>query len=180
MNDWTARMSSPYSLLPSLRELLSFRGRTGRGDFLVVLAFPLAAWAATMFLLATNGWYTGPLPRNYSSALAIIDLASPVLLAAATVRRLHDLDRPSWWAIPFLLIPLLAFIAATEANRSQLGGLTAGGPVSVLWYTAMVLLTFLCATFLYVMSRKGGGPNRHGPETTDPLLRAVIFLTGLR
>src|SRR6185503_1387072 len=73
MNDGTAKMSSPHSLLPSLRDLLSFRGRLGRGDFFVVLAFPLAAWAVTVLLLATNGWYTGPLPRNYSSALAIVD-----------------------------------------------------------------------------------------------------------
>jgi uncharacterized membrane protein YhaH (DUF805 family) len=180
MNDWTAKMSSPYSLFPSLRELLSFRGRLGRGDFFVVLAFPLAAWAATVFLMATNGWYAGHLPRNYSSALAIIDLASPVLLAAATVRRLHDLDRPSWWAIPFLLIPLLAFVAVTEAGRLQLNEIMAGGPVTVACCAAMILFALLWATFLYLMSRKGGGPNRHGPETTDPLLHAVIFLSGLR
>ena len=80
-------MSSRYSLFPALKELLSFRGRTGRGDFFVVLAFMLTAWAVTVFLLATNGWYNGAHPRNYSSALAIIDLVSPVLLAAATVRR---------------------------------------------------------------------------------------------
>jgi uncharacterized membrane protein YhaH (DUF805 family) len=176
MNDWTAKMSTPYSLLPSLRELLSFRGRLGRGDFFVVLAFPLAAWAVTVLLMATNGWYTGHLPRNYSSALAIIDLASPVL-AAATVRRMHDLDRPSWWAIPFLLIPLLAFFAVTEAGRLQLNAITAGGPVTLACCAATILFTLLCATFLYLMSRKGGGPNRHGPETTDPLMHA---LSGLR
>jgi uncharacterized membrane protein YhaH (DUF805 family) len=174
-------MSSPYRLFPTLKELLSFRGRTGRGDFFVVLAFMLAAWAVTVFLLATNGWYNGANPRNYSSALAIIDLASPVLLAAATVRRLNDLDRPSWWAIPLLLIPLLALVAAAEANRLYLG-LTAGGVVTVLSCAAMVLLTCLCATFLHLMSRKGSGPNRHGPETTDPLLQTVnlLFLSALR
>ena len=179
MNIWTAKMSSPYRLFPTLKELLSFRGRTGRGDFFVVLAFMLTALAVTVFLLATNGWYNGAHPRNYSSALAIIDLASPVLLTAATVRRLHDLDRPSWWAIPLLLIPLFAFIAATEANRLYLG-LTAGGAVTVLCYAAMILLTLLCATFLYIMSRKGGGANQHGPETTDPILQTVILLSGLR
>ena len=172
-------MSSPYRLFPTLKELLSFRGRIGRGDFFVVLVFVLAAWAVTVFLLATNGWYHGASPRNYSSALAIIALASPVLLTAATVRRLHDLDRPSWWAIPLLLIPLFALITAAEANRLYLG-LTAGGAVTVFYYAAMVLLTFLCATFLYLMSRKGSGPNRHGPETTDPLLQTVILLSGLR
>jgi len=112
--------------------------------------------------------------------LAIIDLASPVLLAAATVRRLHDLDRPSWWALPFLLIPLLPFVAVTEAGRSQLSEIAAGGAVTVACCAAMILFTLLCTSFLYLMSRKGGGPNRHGPETTDPLLQAVIFLSGLR
>ena len=76
-----------YRLFPFLKELLTFKGRTGRGDFFVILAFTLAVWALTVFLLVTNGWYTGPLPRTYSSALTIVDLTSPVLVAAATVRK---------------------------------------------------------------------------------------------
>ena len=64
MNNRIEEMFSLDGLLPSLKELLSLRGRTGRGDFFVLLAFPLAAWAVTWLLLATNGWYRGPLVRN--------------------------------------------------------------------------------------------------------------------
>ena len=50
----------------------------------------------------------------------IIDTASPILLAANTVSRLHDINRPTSWAVPFLLIPLLVFIASIETGRMQL------------------------------------------------------------
>ena len=179
MNNRIEKILSLDGLLPSLKELLNFRGRTGRGDFFVLLAFPLAAWTLTWVLLATNGWYHGPLIRNYSSALVIIDLVAPILLVAATVRRLHDLDRPSWWAIPFLLVPVVALICTAGANGLQLGELAAGGAATVLYYAAMILLALLWATFLYLMSRKGGGPNRHGPEPTNTILPAVALLLGL-
>jgi uncharacterized membrane protein YhaH (DUF805 family) len=178
MNKRIEKVLSLDGLLPSLKELLSFRGRTGRGDFFVLLAFPLAAWVVTVALVATNGWYHGPLVRNYSSVLVIVDLVAPLLLVAATVRRLHDLDRPSWWAIPFLLIPVFALIGVEEARRLLAGELAVGGVVTVLYYVAMIVLALLWAAFLYLMSRKGSGPNQHGPEPSNTILPAVILLLG--
>jgi uncharacterized membrane protein YhaH (DUF805 family) len=84
--------------------------------------------------------------------MAIVNVVTLLLYAAATVRRLHDRDRSGWWAalpLPFQLIGMLIGPRAVAAM------LHPGGPPSPLamlsslnslayWAAFLVLVVILC------------------------------------
>jgi uncharacterized membrane protein YhaH (DUF805 family) len=132
------------STITCFRKYAVFRGRAGREEFWYFLLFFFVAYAvviaADMALVAMGfsavtlrdlpfGVYL-PLSYALDEAGLLILLYRPVMLlpsTAATVRRLHDIDRSGWWAwlwilpVPmlgwFLLIPWLARPSGDSTNR---------------------------------------------------------------
>jgi uncharacterized membrane protein YhaH (DUF805 family) len=137
------------AMISLLTRLMSFRGRVGRGDFWAIFLFTLLIWCAFPILL-------------------IVQVTSPFVLAAFTARRLHDLDKPGWWTIPFLaaLLPLAIIWALTgRAIFSALAGSGALEPVS---FGLTAGLASVVAIFLYLLSLKGSAErNEHGAPCGD-------------
>jgi uncharacterized membrane protein YhaH (DUF805 family) len=130
--------------LTCFRKYAVFRGRAGRGEFWHFFLFFFVAYAvivaADMLLVAIGlsavtlrelpfGAYL-PLGYALDEVGLLILLYRPVMLlptTAATVRRLHDIDRSGWWAwlwilpVPMLgwlwLIPWLARPSVESTNR---------------------------------------------------------------
>jgi uncharacterized membrane protein YhaH (DUF805 family) len=116
---------------------------------------------------------------------AVLMLAMFVLLAAATVRRLHDSDRSGWWASPVfaiqIAIPIMfatIFPAMFETfskarpNMSQAETSATFDPTmqsfALLWSVGMLgfLLTIVLIVFLVLPGTVG--PNRFGDDPLNP------------
>lgn len=109
----------------AMRRYFDFKGRASRSEFwcftLIVLA--IAVLGLILDLALDNG-EDGPL---FITALVVIPHYIPVL--AASVRRLHDIDRTGWWVligvIPLGQLILLIFYCLPStpgANRFGSGG----------------------------------------------------------
>src|SRR5512134_3909468 len=111
------------SVMSLLLRVTSFRGRVGRGDF----------WAVFLF-----------------AAVFLLQVIAPLILASFTSRRLHDLDKPGWWTVPFLAALLALAVIWTPTGQSALGLLAGGGgmlgPMSYVLTTfaAGIVTAFLC------------------------------------
>lgn len=92
---------------------LSFRGRAGRGEFLVCIATITAAVVAAHVLYATAT------PRSWAYSLALLIFLLLALLVAwfAVCRRLHDLDVSAIVAA----IPILGLATGLQALRGIYG-----------------------------------------------------------
>ena len=164
------------ALMSVITRLTSFRGRVGRGDFWAI--FLLTATVSVVLLV-------NPAPVSSSAAIQvkrfflaifIIQVTSPFILAAYTCRRLHDLDKPSWLAIPFLVALLSLAGIWTQTGQSiisSLAGTWALGPLS---YVLIAVSAGVVAIFLYLLSSKGSNrPNKHGPAPGDFDLPYLLF-----
>lgn len=111
----------------AMRRYFDFKGRNSRPEFwyfmLVVTGFGIVA--LTIDLVLGNG-EDGPL---YITALWAIPHYIPML--AASVRRLHDIDRTGWWVligvIPLGQLVLLVFYCQPSTPGANRFG---SGPVS--------------------------------------------------
>jgi uncharacterized membrane protein YhaH (DUF805 family) len=95
--------------------------------------------------------------------MAIVGLASLLLYAAATVRRLHDCDRSGWWAalpLPFQAVAMavgpqvLAAMMRPGAGSSSLVTLSSLNSLAY-WAAFIFLIVILCG-------EPTRGPNRFG------------------
>jgi uncharacterized membrane protein YhaH (DUF805 family) len=98
-----------------------------------------------------------------SAGVAVLALASIVLLAAAVTRRLHDCRRPGWWG----LIPLPFLALATLMMPRFFAGFDAGHLPDMRLFMAMFFnnLLYLGAVALLTILLAGdgsNGPNRFG------------------
>ena len=162
-------MSRPIiPLMGLLTRLTTFRGRVGRGDFWAI--FLLTATISVVLLV-----HPAPLVssaaiqvKRFFLAIFVMQVASPFILAAYTSRRLHDLDKPGWWTIPFLVAFLSLAGMWTQTGQSTLrwlAGVEALEPVS---YVLTAVAAGVVAIFLYLLSLKGSpAPNKHGPAPGD-------------
>jgi uncharacterized membrane protein YhaH (DUF805 family) len=76
---------------------LGFSGRINRAKYwLCVLASCVSIFVALFLSIDV-------LENDYAAILALVP--SFWIYLAATVKRLHDLDRSGWWLIPWLFIP---------------------------------------------------------------------------
>ncbi|WP_083671805.1 DUF805 domain-containing protein [Sphingomonas montana] len=134
------------AILP-LRRFARFRGRSSRMEFwsftaatiaaqiVIAVTFPLVSWPLWLFLI---------LPSQ-----------------AVLVRRLHDVDRSGWWALPmpllvFSLVLLLAMTQFTLGNEAGEQILVALGIV-----TPSLLILGTCLV-VWTCRRGVSGPNRFG------------------
>jgi uncharacterized membrane protein YhaH (DUF805 family) len=169
---------SVWSFVQLLIQFMSFRGRAGRTDFWMVFLATVAVWVILWLNPISFEWHPGNRGgTNLVIAVALIHAAMPIVLAAYTIRRLHDLDRPSWWALPCLLIPLSTAAMWTATGQSLLGSIVGTSGYDAAHDVLMVASTLVLASYLYLLSMKGHvGPNKYGQEATEVFLP---FLVGL-
>jgi len=80
------------------------------------------------------------------------------ILAAATIKRLHDRNRAGWWAVVFCIAPVLLLNFVDRLNESNTAAFLALFAVLV-YFWGVIELLFLKGT---------NGPNRFGPDPLAP------------
>jgi uncharacterized membrane protein YhaH (DUF805 family) len=156
------------ALMRVLARLTSFRGRVGRGDFWAVFLVTATVSIVLAVHPAAASSSAAIQVKRFLLAIIILQLISPIILASFTIRRLHDLDKPVWWAIPFLGALLSVALIWSQTGQSALRSLAGTGALE----PATHLLTAICAgvvlTGLYLLSSKGSpDPNQHGRAPGD-------------
>lgn len=156
------------NLLPLIRLLTSFRGRVGRGDFWAIFLFT----AAVSVVLCVH-----PVPASSSAAIQVkrlflaiflLQVTSPLILASFTFRRLHDLDKPGWWTIPFLGALLSLAVIWTGTGQSALRLVAGAGALEPMSYALTAVSAGVAAIFLCLLSSKApAGLNKHGRPAGD-------------
>jgi uncharacterized membrane protein YhaH (DUF805 family) len=111
----------------------------------------------TAVVLLTTDWRNAPLFVYVCFGL-LLSLSFFSIVAVA-IKRLHDRDKPGWWAIPFVFLPVLLSSAATDLVTPSAGVLQACSGLLLLW--GFVELACLSGT---------RGPNKFGP---DPLQSGI-------
>jgi uncharacterized membrane protein YhaH (DUF805 family) len=149
--------------------LFSFQGRIPRTDFWVGLTAIVGITTLAILLGGQRPNVRGL--GEFFAVVMLIALLSPFCLGAITVKRLHDLGRSGWLALPLLVLPLLFAMLAVMAAS----GLNEGRVMeewqrcwTMVFYTSAALAA---ALFTYLIVRLGfsrgtPGANQFGP---DPL-----------
>ena len=90
----------------------------------------IVAYACALFLffftavfLLTTDWRNAPLFVYVCFGL-LLSLSFFSIVAVA-IKRLHDRDKPGWWAILFIILPVLLSSAATDLVTPSAGVLQA-------------------------------------------------------
>jgi uncharacterized membrane protein YhaH (DUF805 family) len=84
------------------------------------------------------------------------------LLAATTVKRLHDRNKSGWWIVPFFIAPILLSKVGDWLGDSY--------PADFLM---LVLIALSLWGFVEILCRGGTrGPNRFGPDPQAPVNRS--------
>jgi len=137
--------------------LFATGGRINRAKFIGAIT----AYACVLFLffftavvLLTTDWRNAPL--FVYVCFGLLMSFSFFSIVAVTIKRLHDRDKPGWWAVPFVILPGLLSSAANDFVTPSAGAvLNACSGLLLLW--GFVELACLRGT---------RGPNKFGP---DPL-----------
>jgi uncharacterized membrane protein YhaH (DUF805 family) len=140
--------------------LFGWRGRLSRIGFargmLLATIFADAGFLlACVFTMLGGG--LGAVP------LLLLPLAF-VFQLALTVRRLHDRNKPGWWLVVFIGLPLLfqALAASLVAHQHLVGPILLGLLVLALVLGATILTLWCWSELLFLPGRSG--PNRYGDD----------------
>ena len=191
--------------IKALRKYAAFRGRAGRAEYWwfaapqCVLAAILAAPFVTPFLNVFSIGYaacrlsSGPCPEYITSMynplfvvvdflavpLAVITLFFAVPLLAATVRRLHDMDKNGWSillvalaAAPFVALAALIYVLAIGLSISAVEA-DGGGSLSPALISAGLFPIYLSLHFpplagLVALAVMLSGPGDDGENSYGP------------
>lgn len=87
-------------------QLLTLKGRIGRGGFWML------AWLPLLLVIVPAWWAieTAPNGGEAYDSLFFGGAAFSAVLAWASVRRLHDLGKPGWWSLVLLAPFALAYL----------------------------------------------------------------------
>ena len=121
-------------------KIVWLEGRIGRGGFWKL------AWIPLLLVIIPTWWAmeTAPNGGEAYDSLFFGGFAFSVVLAWASVRRLHDLGRPGWWSLVLILPFALAYLPIVSL-------------AILLW--PLIVLVWL----LLIGSTEGDhGPNRYG------------------
>jgi uncharacterized membrane protein YhaH (DUF805 family) len=153
------------------RLLFGLRGRIPRTQFWVGLAV-IAALTTLAVMLGGHSARIGSMGAFFT-LVSIVAILSPVCLIAVIVKRLHDLDRSGWLALPLVVLPLLcAAVAAITASGLK------EGRIMEEWVRFWTIVSYASAALAgvpiaYVIIRLGftrgtPGANRFGPDPLQP------------
>ncbi len=141
----------------------SISGRANRARYWLTALAAFAIMFVLVMIMAAIAPGKGS-PTSAGGAIAITILILPVLycvwvMFAAGLRRLHDLDKSAWWALPYFIGPTLIDAVAEfgigRAATAPYWAVKLAGMALSLW--VLVEVGFFKGT---------AGPNRFGP---DPL-----------
>lgn len=150
-----------------LRFYFSFKGRATRYDFNVRFGFVilLGFVAAGMLDMAFSGEEIAQRVTFFSKFWMLVTLAPTFAVSA---RRLHDMNAPGWWVVPFVALPggymLYKMILFSPEELEN---------ISVSYVFGVLGLLVLYLVFFLNLSMKRGtiGANKYGP---DPLRQDKI------
>ena len=141
----------------------SFQGRISRQPFwiglIVLIVTALLAVLAIGALVGVSMFATDSRFKLLKFALLIVFLYPA---AALLIKRLHDRNRPNWFA-SFFLVPTIAY------GLTELAGITGNGPGSNALDYLVGTVQLAAAIWLVIepgILRGTVGPNQYGP---DPL-----------
>jgi uncharacterized membrane protein YhaH (DUF805 family) len=164
------------ALLSVLRRLMTMRGRVGRGDFWVIFLATGTVSVALWVHPAAIGASAAIQVARFFLAILLLQVASPLILTSFTVRRLHDLDKPGWWTVPFLAALLVLAVIWMPAGQSVLWLIAGSAAVEPVSYVLTAISLGLVANALYFLSQKGSpDPNKHGAAPGDFDLRYLLL-----
>ena len=156
------------SITSLLMRVTSFRGRVGRGDFWAIFLFAAAVSVVLCVHPAPASSSAAIQVKRFFLAIFLLQVISPIILAAYTSRRLHDLDKPGWWTIPFLGALLSLPVIWTPTGQSVLRLLAGAGALEPMSYALTAVAAGIVAVFLCLLSAKGSaGLNKHGQPAGD-------------
>ncbi|MFA6140357.1 MAG: DUF805 domain-containing protein [Hyphomicrobium sp.] len=151
-----------------LARLASFRGRVGRGDFWAIFLVTITVSIVLAVHPAAASSSAAIQVKRFLLAIIILQVISPIILASFTFRRLHDLDKPGWWAIPFLSALLSLALIWTQTGQSTLRSLAGTVALEPVTYLLTAISAGVVVSALYLLSSKGSpGPNKHGRAPGD-------------
>jgi uncharacterized membrane protein YhaH (DUF805 family) len=91
-----------------------------------------------------------------------IFIAAIRILAATTLKRLHDRNKSGWWIVPFFLAPNLLHKAGDWLGDSYLAG-----------FVMLFMLALSLWGFVEMLCLRGTrGPNRFGPDPLGTVIRS--------
>jgi uncharacterized membrane protein YhaH (DUF805 family) len=135
-----------------LEYFFSLNGRLGRAQFwqrnfqlMILLFLGVVALVPLTKLTGRNPFVL--------ALLALVPLLSIAGTGSLIVRRLHDHDRPTWLALPYLAVSLASLVPSPPGRTQE--QLIAMGLITL----ASVIL------FVHLYCLRGThGPNRYGPD----------------
>ena len=155
-------------LISLLKRLTSFRGRVGRGDFWAMFLFTAAVSVVLCVHPAPASSSAAIQVKRFFLAIFVLQLISPLILASYTSRRLHDLDKPGWWTVPFLGALLSLAVIWTPTGQSALRSFAGAGALEPVSYALTAVAAGIVAVFLCLLSAKGSARlNKHGRPAGD-------------
>ena len=143
------------ALMSVLARLASFRGRVGRGDFWAVFLVTVTVSVVLAVHPAAVTSSAAIQVKRFLLAIITLQVIAPIVLASFTFRRLYDLDKPGWWAIPFLGALLSLALIWTQTGQSTLRSLAGTGALEPVTYllTAISVGVVVTRSLSFVFER---------------------------
>ena len=149
-----------------LGRTFAFQGRAGRGEawtmsIVMTVVISIVGIAVGVPMAIQQGLSAPPPELSLFT-----NLASMVLLAGVTVRRLHDRDKEAWWLVTYWVMPAIYMAVANPMEQLKTGAPIAPWQIGLLALTGgVVVWSFID---LYVLPAAPGA-DRFGPDPSVQL-----------
>lgn len=157
------RRTFGHSVEICLRNYANFTGRAPRAEF----------WFFQLFILIVNigyGFVCGFFGAMFKVDVAPIIPATALLLfvpnLAVVTRRLHDLNRSGWFAVPWAIVGL-AFDASKIIAPSALQHIHQSTLAPFIGLAALLFIGYFILMLVWVCLPGTRGDNRYGPENGE-------------
>ena len=142
-----------------LNKFVDFKGRASRSEYWFFVLFGMLINAgASVIDVAIFGPGETVQPLSTLSSLALL---LPQL--AASVRRLHDIDRTGWWVFGGMIAGVLfAAIAGFAVGSAGPYGAPDDGTLMMLGVGGLAILAYVIVLIVFYCTKGTPGPNRFG------------------
>jgi uncharacterized membrane protein YhaH (DUF805 family) len=140
--------------MKAFRELASFQGQAGRGEYWLVV---IGGWLALGVVFLVTLMLIVPL----GAIASVLFLALlPILFAiyATSARRLHERGKSAWWLVLFALVP---WILSAFAEITRLSGDPEAAAGGIVLFSLPSVILYLWGTVEMGILPKKKGPNKY-------------------